>query len=198
MSCVGRPCKLGWLKRRVDPIRESRSLRSRADGGEVRNSSALILAIIVIVVVLVITYCLMTVNISALPDPGPLETRMAMRAKDWYISRAARRSSFRAPASDAASVSAGQTLFGMGCAPCHGKDGRSPSNIGKSMYPRALDLSSREVQEMSDRQLFWVIKNGIRLSGMPGFANILSDDQIWQLKDYVRSLDKLPKHRRQD
>jgi mono/diheme cytochrome c family protein len=46
---------------------------------------------------------------------------------------------------------------------------------------------------MSDRELFWVIKNGIRLSGMPGFAKIESDEQIWELTYYVRSLGKQPK-----
>ena len=61
------------------------------------------------------------------------------------------------------------------------------------MYPRVLDLGSPEVQEMSDRELFWVIKNGIRLSGMPGFAKIESDEQIWKLAYYVRSLGKQPK-----
>jgi mono/diheme cytochrome c family protein len=49
------------------------------------------------------------------------------------------------------------------------------------MYPRVFDLGSPDVQGMSDRELFWVIKNGIRLSGMPGFAKIKSDEQIWEL-----------------
>ena len=57
------------------------------------------------------------------------------------------------------------------------------------MYPRVLDLSSPAVQRMSDQELFWVIKNGIRLSGMPGFGRIQSDEQIWQLTYYVRSLN---------
>jgi mono/diheme cytochrome c family protein len=61
------------------------------------------------------------------------------------------------------------------------------------MYPRALDLGSAEVQEMSDGELFWVIKNGVRLSGMPGFAKLESDEQIWTLAYYVRSLGKQPK-----
>lgn len=86
-------------------------------------------------------------------------------------------------------ISTGETLFGMGCANCHGQDGRKPTPIGQSMYPRVLDLSSPAVQRMSDQELFWVIKNGIRLSGMPGFGRIQSDEQIWQLTYYVRSLD---------
>jgi len=73
-------------------------------------------------------------------------------------------------------------------------DGRKPAPIGQSMYPRVLDLESPDVQGMSDQELFWVIKNGIRLSGMPGFAKIESDEQIWELTFYVRRLRKQPKH----
>lgn len=129
-----------------------------------------------------------TRNIGALPEPGPLETRMFTSVRDWYIHKAAVRSFSRAPASDASEISAGQGLFSMACASCHGTDGRSPTNIGKAMYPRVLDLGSPEVQLLSNPELFWVIKNGIRFSGMPGFGNTLSDNEIWQATYYVRSL----------
>ncbi len=56
------------------------------------------------------------------------------------------------------------------------------------MYPRVPSLSSPAVQQMSDKELFWVIKNGICLSGMPGFARLDSDPEIWQITYYVRSL----------
>ena len=62
------------------------------------------------------------------------------------------------------------------------------------MYPRAPGLGAPDVQEMSNAEIFWVIKNGIRLSGMPGFACINSDEQIWQLTYYVRSLGEQPKN----
>ena len=56
------------------------------------------------------------------------------------------------------------------------------------MYPRATDLTSPEVQQYADRELFWIIKNGIRLSGMPAFGKVESDEHIWNLVNYVRSL----------
>jgi mono/diheme cytochrome c family protein len=152
-----------------------------------------LIVLIIVTVLVAVAYWAATANISALPQPGPFETRLAATARDWYIERAASHSSPKVPANDAATVSAGQGLFGMACAQCHGKDGRTPTNIGKSMYPRVPDLGAPEVQKLSDRQLFWVIKNGIRLSGMPGFGKILSDDEIWQATFYVRSLGKSPK-----
>jgi len=60
------------------------------------------------------------------------------------------------------------------------------------MYPRTIDLSSPEIQQWSDAELFWIIKNGIRLSGMPGFGKTKSDEQIWHLVHYVRSLGTQP------
>lgn len=149
---------------------------------------------IVVLIIVAGAYGVMHITISALPEPGPFETSIATKAKEWYISRAARSSVPSALGNNASRVSAGETLFGMGCATCHGQDGRKPAPIGQSMYPRVLDLGSPDVQRMSDRELFWVIKNGIRLSGMPGFAKIESDEQIWDLAYYVRSLGNQSKH----
>jgi hypothetical protein len=84
-------------------------------------------------------------------------------------------------------VSTGETLFGMGCANCYRQDGRKPPPSAKRCI-RVLDLSSQAMQRRSDRELFWVIKNGISLSGMPGFERIQSDEQIWDLTCYVQSL----------
>jgi mono/diheme cytochrome c family protein len=56
------------------------------------------------------------------------------------------------------------------------------------MYPRASDLTSPEVQQYRDRQLFWIVKNGIRLSGMPAFGRVESDEHIWNLVHYLRTL----------
>ncbi len=67
-------------------------------------------------------------------------------------------------------------------------DGHRPTDAGRWMYPRAADLTSKEVQSYSNRELFWIIKNGIRLSGMPAFAKVESDKHIWDLVLYLRTL----------
>ncbi|MGH9526722.1 MAG: c-type cytochrome, partial [Terriglobales bacterium] len=63
-----------------------------------------------------------------------------------------------------------------------------PAPIGRSMYPRVADLGSAQVQRLSRRELFWVVQNGIRFTGMPGFGRINSDQEIWELADYVHTL----------
>jgi mono/diheme cytochrome c family protein len=128
-------------------------------------------------------------NLSALPDPGPRETYLATRTKHWLIARAARGS--RAP-SGAASVATGRMIYMGECAACHGNDGHTPSEAGRWMYPRTPDLGSKEVQQWSDPELNWIIKHGVRFSGMPGFGKVFNDEQIWQLVHYVRGLGTAP------
>lgn len=71
---------------------------------------------------------------------------------------------------------------------CHGEDGRSPTVTGLSMYPPAPALNAAHVQQYSDAELFWITKNGIRLTGMPGFGKVYSDEQIWDIAHFIRSL----------
>lgn len=158
-----------------------------------QHKGRLAAGIVIAIIVAAIIFGIISFNLSALPEPGHFETSMATHAKDWYIGRAARGSLPAAPASTAAAISAGNALFSMECVSCHGQNGRTPTPIGKAMYPRALNLGSSEVQGMSDRELFWVVKNGIRLSGMPGFGRINSDQELWQLTYYVRSLGNAQK-----
>jgi mono/diheme cytochrome c family protein len=144
---------------------------------------------VAIVVVLVIAIILAAqIDLSALPEPGARETSLATSAKRWLIGRAARSSVTTAPAADASSADNGSMTYGMDCDTCHGKDGRHPTENGQWMYPRVPDLGSPGVQEWSDAELFWIIKNGVRFSGMPGFAKMQTDKEIWDLVHYVRSL----------
>ena len=64
------------------------------------------------------------------------------------------------------------------------------------MSPRAADLTSKRVQSYSDQELFWIINNGIRFTGMPGYGKVETPDHIWDLVNYLRTLsaDSLESH----
>lgn len=128
------------------------------------------------------------IDLSALPEPGHLETVVATRVKRALVRRSSREGIPPAPANVPASAAEGAKLFGSECAACHGLDGHKLTDSGRWMYPRASDLTSPEVQQYSDRELFWIVKNGIRLSGMPAFGKVESDEHIWNLVHYVRTL----------
>lgn len=65
-----------------------------------------------------------------------------------------------------------------------------PPMLGGGCYPRAADLISRDSQSYSDQEVFWIVKNGIRLSGMPAFGKVESDEHMWDLVLYFRALPK--------
>lgn len=130
------------------------------------------------------------VSLSALPDPGETETYLATKAKRALVRRAAQ--GITAPPVTELSVRLGRMQYVAHCAACHGQDGRTASDIGRSMYPRASDLGSAQVQEWSDAELFWIIRHGLRMTGMPGFGKQLSDGEIWPLVHYLREIPKQP------
>jgi mono/diheme cytochrome c family protein len=127
-------------------------------------------------------------SLRALDEPGRVEIYLATNAKRILIGREARHIRRPQATDRTQSVVVGEMQFRARCASCHGLDGRTPSDIGSAMYPRASDLGSAEVQKWSDAELFWIIQNGVWLTGMPKFGKSLSDEQIWPLVDYIRSL----------
>ena len=79
------------------------------------------------------------------------------------------------------------------CASCHGNDGRGQTELGKRFYPRSPDMTLAATQSLSDGELFAVIENGIRLTGMPGWGTgtAASAYGSWGLVHLIRHLPKL-------
>ena len=76
-------------------------------------------------------------------------------------------------------VAAGGRLFDEHCAKCHGDDA-----LGRGKRP---SLRTSEVQEASDGEIFWILKNGFLSRGMPSWSS-LPEPSRWQLVTYVKSL----------
>lgn len=129
-------------------------------------------------------------TLSALPEPGRVETALATKAKHYLVHRSSREGIQPAPSDRQAATKEGERLFGTECGACHGNSGHNPTDAGRWMYPRAADLTTGDSQSYTDQELFWIIKNGIRLSGMPAFGRVEPDDHIWDLVLYVRTLPK--------
>lgn len=128
------------------------------------------------------------IQLGARQNPGRLETELAMRAKRFLVRRSSRTGIPPPPEVLRASIEHGDKLFGTECAACHGDDGHKLTDVGRWMYPRAADLTALGVQQYSDRELFWIVKNGIRFTGMPAFGEVESDEHIWNIVHYVRTL----------
>ena len=92
-------------------------------------------------------------------------------------------------------IAAGEKLYQkeakpLACVQCHGMKGQGDGAMAKGMNPKPRDFScSAMMKGISDGQLFWIIKNGSKGTGMMGFA-ALKDDQVWQVVSYLRKFSK--------
>jgi mono/diheme cytochrome c family protein len=90
---------------------------------------------------------------------------------------------------DPASIQAGARAFSEhGCANCHGGPGVSWAKFSEGLHPDPPDLKD-VVNERTPEQLFWVVKNGINMTGMPSFALAgVKDDELWQIVAFLKKL----------
>jgi mono/diheme cytochrome c family protein len=82
--------------------------------------------------------------------------------------------------------------FADHCASCHANDGSGDTMYGKGLYPKPPDLRKSETQNLSDGELFWIIENGVRFTGMPAFGGGHgSEEDSWKLVLFIRHLPQL-------
>jgi mono/diheme cytochrome c family protein len=131
-------------------------------------------------------------GISARTEPAPLEAWAARSARHLLVPDAARARANPAEASATALDRAGDH-YADHCAICHGRDGRGDTRLGRGLHPRVPDLTRDETQRLSDGELFWIIENGVRLTGMPAWGEETPDDDghAWELVHWIRRLAKL-------
>src|SRR5579864_6285480 len=90
--------------------------------------------------------------------------------------------------SDPAEIAAGRDQFKQKCELCHAYEGSGATQIGAGEYPRPPPLRTNLVS-MSDGEIFYHIRNGIRNTGMPAWG--MPDREIWQIVTYLRHLPKV-------
>lgn len=124
---------------------------------------------------------------SARDQPSAVEAFLAGRMRHWAVPANARK--MTNPFVDSAeAVAAGRMHFADHCALCHGNDGRGKTEIGQNLYPKAPDMWGKQTQSLSDGELFYIIKNGVRLTGMPAWGEDTPDDErgSWHLVSFIR------------
>ncbi len=127
---------------------------------------------------------------TANKTPSKLEATLANMAKDVAIPIEAE--SRKNPlAENEEAVKEGRELYLQSCAICHGADGHARTNLGRGMYPPAMDLTSPHAQHWNDAELFWIIQNGVRLTGMPSWRSTLSETDTWKLVHFIHDLPRV-------
>jgi len=136
-------------------------------------------------------------GLSARAKPTHMETMLARNARHLAIPAHARSTPNPLPAS-AENLRAARLHFADHCATCHANDGGGGTTIGQGLYPQPPDLRANETQKLSDGELFWIIENGVRFTGMPSFSSHGAQDDSWRLVLFIRHLPQLTPEERME
>ena len=125
-------------------------------------------------------------------EPSWMEVRVARTLRHWSTPADLRDARNPLPLTPQVMVEA-RAHWADHCASCHGNDGKGKTAIGENVYPRAPDMTLPATQGLSDGELFAIIENGIRLTGMPGWGNGTAESAYgsWGLVHLIRHLPEL-------
>jgi hypothetical protein len=153
----------------------------------------LIISFLIAGTAVALTTYLRSHGFSARPEPSNAETFVARRVRSFAIPRDAR--NVINPVKFGPEIlSEAREHFANHCATCHANDGSGNTSLGKGLYPRPPDMRQTATQELSDGEIYWVIHNGIRFTGMPAFGEDkpgTPDEDSWKLVHFVRHLPKI-------
>jgi thiosulfate dehydrogenase len=124
--------------------------------------------------------------------PLPMEERIAKMALKARMQKEPMKDS--PVAADETNMTQGAHVYAEHCAFCHGFAGEKASFAAKGMFPLPPQLLSGDDMVTDDPpgKIYWKVSNGIRLTGMPGFNEMLTPTQMWQVSQMLAHADKLP------
>ncbi|GAC1694735.1 MAG: hypothetical protein NVS9B5_37650 [Terriglobales bacterium] len=127
---------------------------------------------------------------SARDNPSAMEAYVARTARTLSIP-ASERDAKNPFAATSEVLSEARAHFADHCATCHGNDGSGKTEIGRNLYPKVPDMRQSETQNLTDGQIYFIIHNGIRLTGMPAWGSPGKDDDSWKLVLFIRHLPQI-------
>ena len=148
----------------------------------------ILIGAVIAVLIMIIFLLLPSINWPASRKPGQLETKMAdYVTSEWVRRHAAKQTNPLNPTPE--NLKAGQGDFEEHCATCHGLDGSGENRFEADFYPAVAKLT--DVRDLSDGELYFIIANGIPMTGMPGFGEHHDSKDIWGMVLWVRHLAQL-------
>jgi mono/diheme cytochrome c family protein len=159
-----------------------------------RRRLALLLGLAVVAVAGAVTFAsaYLAHGLSARDRPLALEAFAARRLRHLAIPRGACAAPNPLPRSPGLLAEA-RAHFADHCASCHANDGSGATEIGQNLYPKAPDMRLAPTQDLSDGEIFYIIENGIRFTGMPAWATGTPEgkQESWGLVHFIRHLPQL-------
>jgi mono/diheme cytochrome c family protein len=157
----------------------------------VLKAFGLVVAIIAVVLVVTIIW-IGSRGISANAQPGPFETVVARTMRRFAIPRSARELT-NPVATSKEVIAEGMAHYADHCAACHANDGTGETELGLGLYPKPPDMRLPATQSLTDGELFYIIENGVRLTGMPAWSTGTDEGKTatWHLVHFIRELPRL-------
>ena len=139
-----------------------------------------------------VTVYFIAAGVSTRPEPGGLETWTAHAVRGLAVRAHSSAAKNPVPLS-AAVIKEGMEHFADHCAVCHDNNGSGNTEMGRGLYPRAPDMRLAATQGLSDAELFYIIENGVRFTGMPGWSTgtQAGAESSWQLVHFIRHMPAL-------
>ena len=132
-------------------------------------------------------------GLSTRDRPSFVEAFVAGKSRRWAIPAEAR--SLKNPvAATTEMLEHGRNHWADHCATCHANDGSGQTSIGMNLYPKAPDMRGPATQSLSDGELYYTIRNGVRMTGMPAWGKPEEGDhdpETWMLVLFIRHLPQL-------
>ena len=127
---------------------------------------------------------------SAREQPSSLERWLAKEARHFAMPSEAKR--LKNPVAYSPEVLEGaRAHWADHCASCHANNGSGDTQIGRNLYPKAPDMRAAPTQQLSDGELYYIIQNGVRLTGMPAWGSAgdgEGNQDSWKLVLFIRHL----------
>jgi mono/diheme cytochrome c family protein len=160
-----------------------------------------VITIIVILFVAAVVAAIVSLfhgGVSSRTEPSRMEAIVAREIRHMAIPEKSR--NLKNPVSASPEVVHDAMLhFADHCAICHDNDGSGQSTIGKGLYPKPPDLRKEQTQQLSDGEIFWIVENGVRFTGMPAFGGEHGSEQdSWKLVHFIRHLPQLTPEERME
>ncbi len=158
-----------------------------------RSTLVLVVALALVGVIAAIAASLLHDGLSARATPNKFEITIARNARHLAIPSTARQAQNPLLASPE-DLRDARLHFADHCAICHGNDGGGKTMMGAGLYPKPPDLRLPQTQNLADGELFWIIENGVRFTGMPSFSNGGEHGgtlDSWKLVHFIRHLPHL-------
>ena len=153
----------------------------------------LVATVIILVAVILFAKWVLHDGLSAKASPSWVEIFVARSSRQLSIPAAAKEQ--KNPVADSTDVQSDARLhFADHCAVCHGNDGSGDTMMGRGFYPKPPDLRAERTQMLADGELFWIIENGVRFTGMPAFGGSGDhggETDSWKLVRFIRHLPQL-------